>query len=70
MQAPSEAEAQCAILAQEGAVYGTATEDMDALTFRTPKLLRRMTSAGANQPIIEIDYQKMLQVMLTHLSFH
>jgi hypothetical protein len=24
-------------------VYATATEDMDALTFRTPKLLRKLT---------------------------
>ena len=61
-QAPSEAEAQCAALALEGAVYGTATEDMDALTFQTPKLLRRMTFSGASQPILEVDYQKLLQV--------
>lgn len=61
-QAPSEAEAQCAALAREGAVYGTATEDMDALTFQTPKLLRRMTFSGASQPILEVDYQKLLQV--------
>lgn len=61
-QAPSEAEAQCAALALEGAVYGTATEDMDALTFKTPKLLRRMTFSGASQPILEVDYQKLLQV--------
>lgn len=61
-QAPSEAEAQCAALAREGAVYGTATEDMDALTFQTPKLLRRMTFSGSNQPILEVDYQKLLRV--------
>lgn len=61
-QAPSEAEAQCAALAREGVVYGTATEDMDALTFQTPKLLRRMTFSGASQPILEVDYQKLLQV--------
>ncbi len=38
-QAPGEAEAQCAALAKAGKVYATATEDMDALTFGTPKLL-------------------------------
>ena len=43
-------------------MYGTATEDMDALTFKTPKLLRRMTFSGASQPILEVDYQKLLQV--------
>lgn len=44
-------------------MYGTATEDMDALTFKTPKLLRRMTFTGAKQPILEVDYQKLLQVL-------
>ncbi|CAM9374644.1 unnamed protein product, partial [Phaeothamnion confervicola] len=39
VDALSEAEAQCAALAQAGVVYGTATEDMDALTFQTPKLV-------------------------------
>ncbi|CAM9269597.1 unnamed protein product [Scytosiphon promiscuus] len=68
--APSEAEAQCAALAREGIVYGTATEDMDALTFQTPKLLRRMTFSGSNQPILEVDYQKLLQGLeLTHEKF-
>lgn len=62
-QAPSEAEAQCAALAREGVVYGTATEDMDALTFQTPKLLRRMTFSGSQQPILEVDYTKLLQVL-------
>lgn len=43
-------------------VYATATEDMDALTFRTPKLLRRFTSSQGKekQPIIEVDFAVML----------
>ena len=45
--APCEAEAQAASLAQEGFVYGVGTEDMDALTFRTPVLIRKMTFAGS-----------------------
>jgi len=40
-QAPGEAEAQCAALCRANLVYATATEDMDALTFATPKLLVR-----------------------------
>jgi flap endonuclease-1 len=32
-EAPSEAEAQCATLCKENIAYGTATEDLDALTF-------------------------------------
>lgn len=33
IEAPCEAEAQCAALSKAGKVFGTATEDMDALTF-------------------------------------
>jgi hypothetical protein len=35
---------------------------MDALTFRTPKLLRRFTSSQGKekQPIIEVDFAVML----------
>ena len=35
---------------------------MDALTFRTPKLLRRFTSSQGKekQPIIEVDFAAML----------
>lgn len=61
VEAPCEAEAQCAELAKGGKVYATATEDMDALTFRTPKLLRKMTFASGNkQPIVEIDVAAVL----------
>ena len=38
-QAPGEAEAQCAALCRDNKVYATATEDMDALTFGSPRLL-------------------------------
>lgn len=46
VEAPCEAEAQCAELCKGGLVYATATEDMDALTFGTTKLLRQLW-AGA-----------------------
>eukprot|EP00965_Chrysotila_dentata_P037550 1249231-Pleurochrysis_carterae.AAC.1 len=32
--------AQCAALSKAGLVYATGTEDMDALTFATPVLVR------------------------------
>ena len=36
------------VLAKAGVVYAAGTEDMDALTFGTPFLLKRLTfSAGA-----------------------
>ena len=71
VEAPCEAEAQCAELAKNGLVFATATEDMDALTFQTPKLMRRMTTAASQkQPILEIDYAKMLNGLdLTYDQF-
>ena len=49
VQAPGEAEAQCASMCNEGAVFGAATEDMDALTFGTKRLLRHMTFSAARK---------------------
>lgn len=70
VEAPCEAESQCAELAKHGKVYGAATEDMDALTFRTPKLLRKMTFSGTKQPILEIDCELMLTGLgLTYPEF-
>lgn len=44
---------------------------MDALTFRTPKLLRKLTFSAANkQPIIEIDLEQVLAgLQLTYDQF-
>lgn len=47
IEAPGEAEAQAAELVKGGKIWGTATEDMDALTFGTNKLLRHMTFSAA-----------------------
>jgi flap endonuclease-1 len=41
IDAPTEAEAQCAAMAKAGLVYGVATEDMDCLTFGAPRSARR-----------------------------
>eukprot|EP00768_Dysnectes_brevis_P003496 gnl/Dysnectes_brevis/2490_a2978_1565.p1 GENE.gnl/Dysnectes_brevis/2490_a2978_1565~~gnl/Dysnectes_brevis/2490_a2978_1565.p1 ORF type:complete len:366 (+),score=129.74 gnl/Dysnectes_brevis/2490_a2978_1565:60-1157(+) len=45
VQAPGEAEAQCAEMAKCGLVDAVATQDMDALTFGTPVMLRYLTAA-------------------------
>ena len=47
LQAPCEAEAQCAALVKAGKVYATGTEDMDALTFGSSVLLRHLTFSEA-----------------------
>lgn len=51
--APSEAEAYCAFLCRSGCVKAVATEDMDALCFGTPILLRHMNASRAKKMDIE-----------------
>jgi len=71
VDAAGEAEAQCAQLAKDGLVYATATEDMDALTFGTPVLLRHLTFSEARKlPIVEIKLkQALLDMGLTMDQF-
>uniref|UniRef100_A0A1B6DYQ4 Flap endonuclease 1 n=1 Tax=Clastoptera arizonana TaxID=38151 RepID=A0A1B6DYQ4_9HEMI len=61
VEAPGEAEAQCAEMVRSGKVYATATEDMDALTFGSSVLLRHVTfSAARKLPIQEYHVDKVL----------
>ncbi|KAL7527682.1 hypothetical protein ACHAWF_007160 [Thalassiosira exigua] len=71
IRAPCEAEAQAAALARAGKVYATATEDMDALTFRTPIQVRKMTFANASKADVQqISYDKAVAGLgLTHDQF-
>ncbi|KAK0749955.1 flap endonuclease 1 [Schizothecium vesticola] len=60
--APTEAEAQCAVLARAGKVYAAASEDMDTLCFNTPILLRHLTfSEQRKMPILEVHVDKVLE---------
>ncbi|KAL8633277.1 hypothetical protein Q9189_000998 [Teloschistes chrysophthalmus] len=60
--APSEAEAQCAVLARAGKVYAAASEDMDTLCFDSPILLRHLTfSEQRKEPILEIHLDQVLE---------
>lgn len=60
--APTEAEAQCAVLARAGKVYAAASEDMDTLTFNSPILLRKLTFAEQRkEPIQEVHLDKVLE---------
>ncbi|XP_077869477.1 flap endonuclease 1-like isoform X2 [Saccoglossus kowalevskii] len=49
LDAPGEAEAQCAELVKAGKVYATATEDMDSLTFGSSTVVRHMTFSEARK---------------------
>ncbi|RJE22220.1 hypothetical protein PHISCL_05434 [Aspergillus sclerotialis] len=62
IDAPTEAEAQCAVLARAGKVYGAASEDMDTLCFEAPILLRHLTfSEQRKEPIQEIHLNRALE---------
>ncbi|CAH1116459.1 unnamed protein product [Phaedon cochleariae] len=71
IDAPCEAEAQCAAMVKAGIVYATATEDMDALTFGSNILLRHLTFSEARKmPIHEIHLDKVLEgLKLSHEEF-
>ena len=59
--APTEAEAQCAVLARAGKVYAAASEDMDTLCFESPILLRHLTfSELRKEPIQEIHLDRVM----------
>lgn len=64
VEAPCEAEAQCAHLVQAGKVFGTATEDMDALTFGSNVLLRHLLAPESKKiPIKEFHLARVLEEM-------
>lgn len=71
--APMEAEAQAAALCKAGLVYATGTEDMDALTFATPILIRKLTFANQSSKGAQIqtmNYSKAIEGLgLTHDQF-
>jgi flap endonuclease-1 len=68
INAPEEADSQCAWLAKMGLVDGVLTEDMDILTFGSPKIIRNLTSHKINTT--EISLEKILEkIKLTHDEF-
>lgn len=58
IEAPSEAEAECAALVKAGKAHAVATEDMDSLAFGATYLLRNFNSK--KEPITEITHSEML----------
>ena len=51
LKAPCEAEAQCTKVAKDGIACAAGTEDVDALTFQTPVLLRKTTFASGKSDV-------------------
>ncbi|CAF4859378.1 unnamed protein product [Pieris macdunnoughi] len=71
VEAPCEAEAQCAALVKAGKVFAVATEDMDALTFGSNVLLRHLTFSEARKmPVQEFHLDQVLNGLeLNHKEF-
>ncbi|XP_034930041.1 flap endonuclease 1 [Populus alba] len=62
IEAPSEAEAQCATLCKSGKVYAVASEDMDSLTFGAPRFLRHLMDPSSRKiPVMEFEIPKILE---------
>ncbi len=46
IQAPSEAEAQAAFMAEQKDVYGVVSQDTDSLLYSTPRVIRNLTASA------------------------
>eukprot|EP01066_Platyproteum_vivax_P011596 Platyproteum_vivax@DN5260_c0_g1_i1.p1 len=62
IEAPSEAEAECANLAKHGVVFGAVTEDADALCFGTPVLVKHLNFSTDPKKIpVEVNLEVLLR---------
>ncbi|MCQ2816497.1 MAG: hypothetical protein MJ252_04435 [archaeon] len=59
IEAPSEAEASCSILAKSKKCYAAATEDMDSLCFGCPILIRELSNK--EDEITEVNLEEALK---------
>jgi flap endonuclease-1 len=69
LEAPEEADPQCAYLIRNKQAFGVFTEDMDLLTFGSYKVYRNL-SADKKKPIVEYDLKKILKELeITYSQF-
>jgi flap endonuclease-1 len=61
IDAPQEADSQLAYMCKQNMVYAVLTEDMDILTFGSPRIIRNLTSN--NKPPLEIELYKILKIL-------
>jgi flap endonuclease-1 len=59
IDAPEEADSQLSYLCKENLVYAVLTEDMDILTFGSPKIIRNLTSS--KKIPLEIELEEVLK---------
>ena len=68
IDAPQEADSQLSYLCKENMVYAVLTEDMDILTFGSPRIIRNLTSSKKTP--LEIELGKVLEKLnLTYDEF-
>jgi flap endonuclease-1 len=68
VEAPGEAEAQCAKMVTQGQAYAVASEDMDSLTFGAAFLLKGFNNK--KEPIVEVSLEEVLRSLnLTQNEF-
>jgi flap endonuclease-1 len=68
IEAPEEADSQLAYLCKNNLVYAVLTEDMDILTFGSPRIIRNLTSTNKIPLHIELK-DILLKLNLTHEQF-
>ena len=58
VQAPSEAEAQCAFIVKQGNAFGVASQDEDSLVFGSPRLIRNLSITGRKKIKDKLSYKQ------------
>ncbi|XP_042455359.1 flap endonuclease 1-A-like [Zingiber officinale] len=62
IEAPCEAEAQCATLFKSDKVFAVASENMDTLTFGVPRVLHHLMDPSSKKiSVMEFDVSKVLE---------
>lgn len=67
VQAPCEAEAQCAAMCAQGVAWAVVTEDTDALTFGAPRVIQKLSRRNAADGRTQV---LTLDTILTELSMN
>ena len=74
IQAPSEAEAQAAFMAEKGDVWATVSQDTDTFLYQTPRLIRNLTVSNRRKirgTYIKVDPEIIeLKDILTNLKIN
>jgi len=65
--APSEGEAQAAVMAKKGIVYASASQDYDSLLFGSPKLIRNLSITGKRKVPGKNQY-KIIEPVIINLN--